>query len=72
MPNMSQRIQAQYLSAMISDIWVVPREMMSLGICGQRRPRSACASAQSNQGLRCPLPESLGTTVCFNGGQKPG
>ena len=29
------------------------------GICGQRRPRSACASAQSDQDLRYPLTESL-------------
>ena len=25
--------------------------------CGKRRPRSACASAQSDQGLPCPLKE---------------
>ena len=34
---------------------------VSSGICGQRRPRSACASAQSDQGLHYPLSESLGT-----------
>ena len=31
-------------------------------IWGQRRPRSACASAQSDQGLHYPLIESLDTT----------
>ena len=29
------------------------------GVCGQRRPRSACASAQSDQGLHCPITVSL-------------
>ena len=28
-------------------------------ICAQRRPRSDCASAQSDQGLLCSLSESL-------------
>ena len=44
----------------------------SLGICGQRKPRSACASAQSDQGLHCPLTESLDTTECMNGEQGTG
>ena len=35
-------------------------ENVSLGICGQRRPRSACASAQSDQGIHCPLTEIIG------------
>ena len=39
---------------------------------GQRRPRSYCADAQSDQGLRCPLPESLATTECVNGEQSLG
>ena len=30
----------------------------------QQRPRSVCAFAQSNQGLRCPLTELLDTTKC--------
>ena len=37
-------------------IWTV-----SSDICRQRRLRSACASAQSDQGFRCPLTESLDT-----------
>ena len=45
---------------------------VSSGICGQRRPRTACASAQSDQPLRCPLTESLDTTECINGEQMPG
>ena len=39
------------------------------GRCGQRRARSACASAQSDQGLRCPLTESLDTIERINGEQ---
>ena len=42
------------------------------GICGQRRSRSACASAQPDQGLCCPLTESLKTIECVNGEQMPG
>ena len=34
---------------------------VSLGVWGQRRPRSACAFAQSDQGLHCLLTESLET-----------
>ena len=45
---------------------------MSSGIRGQRRPRSACASVQSDQGLHCPLTESLDTTECMNGVQSLG
>ena len=40
--------------------------IMSLGICGQWRPRSDCASAQSDLGLHCPLTESLTTIECMN------
>ena len=47
-------------------------ENLSYGICGERRPRSACASAQSDQGLHCPLTESLDTTECINGEQRLG
>ena len=36
-------------------IWATSCENASLGICGQGRSRSACASAQSDQGLHCPL-----------------
>ena len=34
---------------------------MFSGICGQRRPRSDCADAQSDLGLLCSLIESLST-----------
>ena len=44
----------------------------SSGVCGQRRPRSACASAQSDQGLHCPLTISLGTSECMIVEQMPG
>ena len=42
---------------------------MSSGKCGQRRPRSACASAQADQGLRCPEIDSVDTIECVNGEQ---
>ena len=45
---------------------------MSSGIYGERRPRSPCASARADQGLRYPLTESLDTTECTNGEQWPG
>ena len=61
-----------YWQCAISGIkWAVPCENVSSGICGQRRSKSACASAQSDQGLPCPLPESLDTTECMNGKQRP-
>ena len=41
-------------------------ENMSSGICGQRRLISACASAQSDQGLCFPLKDSLYTIDCIN------
>ena len=40
---------------------------MSSGICEQGRPKSVCASVQSDQGFRCPLTESLVSTECMNG-----
>ena len=45
-------------------------EKLLQGICGQRRPRSACAFAQSDQDLRCPLTESLETVKYISGGQR--
>ena len=44
-------------------IWAMPCENVSSVICGQRRPRSASAPAQSAQGLRCSLSESMDTIV---------
>ena len=41
-------------------------------VFGQRRPRSECAHAQSDQGLPCPPAKSLATTECMNGEQRPG
>ena len=43
----------------------------ALGICGHRRPRSACASTESDQSLHCPLTESLDTTE-YEWREKPG
>ena len=50
-----------------------PRHAKTLfsGICRQRRPRSAYASAQSDKGLVCPLTESLDTTDCMNVEHRP-
>ena len=39
----------------VTRIWVTLCENVSSGMCGQRRPRLACASAQADQGIRCPL-----------------
>ena len=39
--------------------WMTYSVSKSSGICGQRWPRSAYASMQSNQDLRCPPAESL-------------
>ena len=39
--------------------WDALCENVSLGICGQQRPESADASAQSDQGLRSPLTECM-------------
>ena len=52
--------------------WAAPCENMSSGICGQRRPSSACTFAQSDQSIQCPLTESLNTTKCTNVDQRPG
>ena len=41
-------------------------------MCGQRRPRSDCANAQTDHGLRCPLTEVADTIECINGEQMPG
>ena len=38
----------------------------------QWRPRSDCTKVQSDQGLHCLLTESLDTTECMNGEQRPG
>ena len=40
-----------------------PCENMSASICGQRRPRSVSAAAQSDHSLRCPRTESLVTRM---------
>ena len=40
--------------------WAVPCENVSSGMYGQRRHKSACASAQSDQDLHCPLTELFG------------
>ena len=53
-------------------IRTAPCKNVSAGICGQQRPRSACAYAQSDQGLCCPLTESLDKIKCINGDQMPG
>ena len=51
-------------------VWAAPCENSYSGACGERRPRSACASAQSDQGLHFLLTEPLKTTECINGEQR--
>ena len=46
--------------------------MRKRGFGHMLRPRSACVSTQSHQDLPCPLTESLDTTGCMNGEQRPG
>ena len=53
------------------NMWIAPYEGMRSGIGGQRKPRSDCASAQSDQGHRCSQTESLESKKCFNGEQMP-
>ena len=43
----------------------------SSSIWGQQRSRSACTFMQSDQCLHCPLTESLDSTECVNGEQRP-
>ena len=52
--------------------WASPWENVSLGICGQQRPWSSCASTQSAQSLRCLPTESLDTIECVSEKQIPG
>ena len=52
--------------------WAAPLRNVSSGACEQRRPRSACAFAQSDQGLHCSLTELLDTTEYMTGEQMPG
>ena len=64
-PNIQGYIVYMFLYTCILDIWV--RVYMSCDmtkptkwLCAQRRLRSAWASAQSDQSLRCPHEEALG------------
>ena len=54
---------------LVTSKWTAPYENVSSDICEQRRPRSACAYAQSDQGIHFPLTELLDTTECMNGEQ---
>ena len=51
-------------------IWAVSSESLPSGICGHWWLRSACATAQSHQGLLCPLTDWLDTTEFKNGEQR--
>ena len=54
--------------------WGASCENVSSSLCGPQRPRPACASAQSDQGLCCSQTESLDTVDSieyFNGEQCP-
>ena len=60
------------LHYILKTIWAPSCENMSLAICGQWWPRTACAFTQSDQVLHCLLTESLDTTECMNRGQRLG
>ena len=62
---------ANYFFQQWFHIWAALCKNMSSGICGQRRLRSDCASAQSDQGFRCSLTELLDSVEYINGGQMP-
>ena len=64
-PNIHGYIVYMFVYTCILDIWVqvyVSRDMTkpTKWLCAQRRLRSAWASAQSDQSLRCPYEEALG------------
>ena len=44
-------------------IWSTTHKKGLYAICGQRRPWLACANAQADLGLSCPLTESMATLV---------
>ena len=69
LPNIYNPLKSviiQQLKIMTFHAWVAPCAKVSLRICGQPRPGSACASAQADPGLHCLLTESLDTVDCFN------
>ena len=71
--NMQRWQMAIYGNRPLAELdWSAPCKNVSSGICGQRRPRSACAFAQSDQGLHIPLTESLNTITCTKVEQMPG
>ena len=53
-------------------IWAAPCKNVPSEDAWTVRPRSACESMQFDQGLHCPLPESLDTIKCISGEQRPG
>ena len=64
-PNIHGYIVYMFVYICILDIWVqlyMSRDMTkpTKWLCAQRRLRSAWASAQSDQSLRCPHEEALG------------
>ena len=71
LPYLEKYIMSSY-ECYNNDAFMMWCENVYRGICGQRRPRSACASAQSDHRIHCPLTESLATTECMNREQKPG
>ena len=44
-----------------TSIWAAAWQNQENDLCAQRRPRSAWASAQTNQSLRCRFEEILGS-----------
>ena len=50
----------------IKSIWAATWQNQQNGMCAQRRLKSAWASAQSDQSLRCPHEENLGLSYPFS------
>ena len=69
--QMRLSIRAVWWESSKGTLWVDKNQKRLQGMCRQQRPRSACASAQSDQGLRCPLTEILDITEWMKGEQMP-
>ena len=57
---LNRRLCFSFYSEGSEGIWAAARQNQQTDMCAQRKLRSAWASAQSDQSLRCPHEESLG------------
>ena len=62
MPSGNSYYTVQVSTCMYYLILATSSKNVLLGICRQQRPRLACTSMQSAQGLDCPFTESPNTT----------